>query len=74
MKVTVKLFASLRKDRFEGETREFRENTTVGAVRESLGIDKSQRLIVLVNGIHAESDHILQDGDTLAFFPPSGGG
>ena len=74
MKITIKLFATLREGRFETARRGFKKGATVDSVRRSLGISKKDAAIVLVNGIHAEAGRKLQEGDVLAIFPPSGGG
>jgi molybdopterin converting factor small subunit len=60
MKVTVKLFASLRKDRFAVDERDYQEGATVGHILASLHIP--------------EAASPLQEGDLLAIFPPVGGG
>ncbi len=74
LKITIKLFATLRKGRFEAAKRGFKKGSTVDSVRRSLGISKKDAAIVLINGIHAEGGRKLQEGDVLAIFPPSGGG
>lgn len=74
MKVTIKLFATLREGRFESESRDYSEGATVDAVRRSLKIPQKLATITFVNGIHAAAEDKLHDGDTIAFFPPSGGG
>lgn len=74
MKITIKLFASLKEGRFDIETREYREGTAVVRVRRDLKIPQKDAAIIFVNGVHAEPDTRLRDGDTLAFFPPVGGG
>jgi molybdopterin synthase sulfur carrier subunit len=74
MKVTIKLFASLREGRFEIESRNYWEGATVDTVRRSLRIPQKLATIIFVNGIHAAAEKKLHDGDTIAFFPPSGGG
>ena len=30
--------------------------------------------IIILNGVHAEADRVLRDGDVLSLFPPVGGG
>ncbi len=74
MNVTVKLFATLSKERFEVETREYDTETTVGQVLLDLGISEKDAKIIFVNNRHAEIEQILHDGDILAIFPPIGGG
>ncbi|MEQ8176591.1 MAG: MoaD/ThiS family protein [Syntrophomonadaceae bacterium] len=76
MKVTVKLFAFLRKGRFKANILEFPEGTRVLQVLDALSITANERNIgiLFVNGRHAHLDSILQDGDVLAIFPPVAGG
>jgi molybdopterin synthase sulfur carrier subunit len=74
MKVTVKLFASLRKDRFAVDERDYQEGATVGHILASLNIPEEEAAIIFINGRHAEPASPLQEGDLLAIFPPVGGG
>jgi molybdopterin synthase sulfur carrier subunit len=74
VKVTVKLFASLRKDRFAVDDREYQEGATVGHILASLTIPEEEAAIIFINGRHAEPDSPLKEGDLLAIFPPVGGG
>lgn len=74
MQITVKLFATLRTGRFKTEVREYPQGTSVFDVAEDLQISKEELALMLVNGISIESGHILQNKDTLAIFPPVGGG
>ena len=74
MKVTVKLFATLREGRFEEEVRQYDPEKTVGEVLENLNIPESEVKIVFVNNRHARKNRKLSDGDVLGIFPPIGGG
>lgn len=74
MKITVKLFASLRKDRFNLETQEYAQETTIGMVIDKLNIPENEVSIIFVNNRHAELEYKLVHGDVLAMFPPVGGG
>ena len=74
MKVTVKLFATLREGHFEEEVKQFDPDFTVGQVLEDLNIPESEVKIIFVNNRHAGMDRGLCDGDVLAIFPPIGGG
>ncbi len=74
MKVTVKLFATLAKGRFEEEVREYEPATTVRHVLSDLGIPEAHAKIVFVNNRHAGMDSELLEGDMLGIFPPIGGG
>ena len=74
MKVRVKLFASLRQFGPDEEMREFGDGTTIDQVVDMLKIPRTIRLLKIVNGEHRPADHVLQDGDDLALFPPIAGG
>lgn len=74
MKITVKLFATLREGRFQIESLDFEQGVTVGRIIEKLNFPDHEVALMLVNGRHVEPDHVLREGDTLALFPPIGGG
>jgi len=74
MKLTVKLFATLREGRGKQLDIEITERYDVLKVLEKLGIKKTEASIILVNGINTGVDTVLSDGDTLSLFPPVGGG
>ncbi len=76
MKLTIKLFAHYRENRFKVAEKAFREGVTAREVIADLGLDTAKYPlgILLVNGSHVEEDHILKDGDVLSIFPKVGGG
>jgi molybdopterin synthase sulfur carrier subunit len=74
MKITVKLFATLRTGRFEQGELDIAEGTTILQVIETLAIRPDEAAIVFLNGRHADAHQALSDGDTLSIFPPIGGG
>jgi molybdopterin synthase sulfur carrier subunit len=74
VKVTIKLFASLRKDRFAVNEHDYQDGATVGHILASLHIPEEEAAIIFINGRHAEPDSLLKEGDLLAIFPPVGGG
>ncbi len=76
MKITVKLFAYLRQGRFKSMDMEFADGTSIGQVLDNLSIPRQEMQlgILFINGKHAKFDSVLQDGDTLAIFPPVAGG
>jgi molybdopterin converting factor small subunit len=74
MKITVKLFAIFRNDRFKIEDQEYPNETTVGDVLTSLGIDHPELGVALVNARHVTIATVLTDGQTLSLFPKVGGG
>jgi sulfur-carrier protein len=74
VKITVKLFASLRTDRFSAADFNYPEGATVSHVLASLKIPEEEAAIIFVNARHADPDLSLKDGDLLSIFPPVGGG
>lgn len=74
MKVNVKLFATLREGRFKEESAEMQDNSRVMDVIQKYNLPFEEVAICLVNGRDADNERILQNGDTVALFPPVGGG
>ncbi|MGI6685898.1 MAG: MoaD/ThiS family protein [Bacillota bacterium] len=76
MKITVKLFAFLRKGRFSIKELDIAEGTTVEEVMSDLSITKEEMKIgiILINGLHGTFDTVLHEGDLLSLFPPAAGG
>jgi molybdopterin synthase sulfur carrier subunit len=74
LKITVKLFATFRQGRQKIIEMELAEGTTPQDVINSLGIEKADVAILLVNGRDGSFDKGLEPGDILALFPPVGGG
>lgn len=73
MRVSVKLFASLREGRFKTADLELVNGTFVNQVVDNLGIS-GHNLIVILNGKHSGLLHELHDGDTLWLIPMIAGG
>lgn len=74
MEITVKLFATLRKGRFDSKNLHVVEGTTIYDILIDLNIRSDDAAIVFLNGRHAELNQKLSDGDTVSIFPPIGGG
>jgi sulfur-carrier protein len=74
MKITVKLFATLRRGRFDQNVIEGEEGLDIRHVVTMLNIPEKEAAIIFVNSRHAGFDTVLKEGDTLAIFPPVGGG
>ena len=74
MKVTIKLFATLRIGRDKILVRDYPEGTLIKNIVEDLEIDENDIAILLRNGISTKMDNKLSEGDTLSIFPPIGGG
>lgn len=72
--VTVKLFATLREGRFSMRAMELAAGSTVADVARILAIPQEEVALIMVNHRHRDMDHVLADGETLALFPPVGGG
>ncbi len=74
MKITVKLFATLRDFGPKYSEIEFPENVKLKDIRDYFNIPDDMPLIRLVNGEFANDDYPLKDGDTVSLFPPIAGG
>ncbi|MGE5397927.1 MAG: MoaD/ThiS family protein [Chitinophagales bacterium] len=74
MKITVKLFATLRVGRFKIKEMEYDESITVGQLVKLLGISENDLGIMFINGHHTGLDTELREGDTISIFPLVGGG
>ena len=79
MPVQVKLSASLRQtfkdyDPVNGLMVDPEPGLTVGRVMDRLEIPVAKVKIIMVNGLHAQPEKELADGDRLSLFPAVGGG
>lgn len=74
MQVNVKLFATLREGRFKKKTIEINDNSRVSDVIGQCNLPVEDVAITMVNGRDVDNGHPLQNGDTVAIFPPVGGG
>ena len=74
MKILVKVFANLREGREKEQIMELPEGATPKDVADTLSIPFSDVAIIMVNGRRVEGDMALLENDTLALFPPVGGG
>jgi molybdopterin synthase sulfur carrier subunit len=74
MRITVKLFATLRAGRFALEAIDLDGPRTVTEIIDRIGIPQKEVTLMFVNGRHVSRDFPLSDGDVLALFPPVGGG
>ena len=74
--VTVKLFANLRKYGVPKSVIEIPEGSTINSVLKKVKIpNEEKKLIFMVNGSpRYDRNLIIKDRDTLAVFPPIGGG
>ncbi len=78
MKITLKLFATLRehmKSHNNGACEvPLHEAATVQDVLASFQIPEDIPKIILINGVQKSACDVLYDGDTLSIFPPIAGG
>jgi len=74
MKVNVKLIGLFRAGRFEREDRQYPPGSKVRAVVADLQLPPQHFGIVLVNGVHADVETILAEGDRVVIMPIIGGG
>jgi molybdopterin converting factor small subunit len=72
--VTIKLFATLRQGRFDIDIIDLPPGTLVGEIVSRLGIPEKEVTLIFINGRHGDFASELHDGDSLAMFPPVGGG
>lgn len=74
MRLTVKLFAYFRDNRFVAEVKEFPDGTSVSTIIKDLGINLDEVGITMINSRHCQLQACPDDGDILAIFPVVGGG
>lgn len=74
VRVTVKLFAFFRENRFKKQEQSFPPDSTVRDVVLAQGIDPEEVGVTMINSRHCTLDRIPVQGDQLAIFPVIGGG
>lgn len=74
MSVTVKLFATFQKGRFQVAPRACPPGTTLATLVDELAIPREEIGVLLVGGRHAELEHAPAPGDVVSIFPLLGGG
>jgi sulfur-carrier protein len=74
MRITVRLYATLREGHAPEESLELPPGATVALVMKELAVPETVVTLIFVNGRHASLDTVLSDGDNVALFPPIGGG
>lgn len=72
--IEVRLFSTLRNNRFKKEKMIFEVMVTPKKIVDMLDIVHKDIAILLINGRDATLSTELKDGDTLSVFPPVGGG
>ncbi len=79
MKIELRLYASLGRylpEKREGNscTVEIQPQTTIRELFERMQIPAEAPKIIFLNGIHAQGNEVLQEGDRVGAFPPVAGG
>jgi molybdopterin converting factor small subunit len=70
----IRLFATLRDAYPVPEDFTLAESQSIREILKQLGIPEKKASILFINGRHAELTDLVSPGDTLAIFPPIGGG
>ncbi len=74
MVITVRLFATFRKGRFDEKELELPQGSSIADLIEYLEIPEKAPKILLVNGLSASAGDKLSDGDVTVIFPMIAGG
>lgn len=74
MKVTIKLFATLRNYNENQQLLEVNEGVTPKDIINELNVPEAEVAIIMINGRGSKLDSVLKDSDVLALFPAVGGG
>ena len=77
MKVELNLFASLRKYRPPGNDKEIidiSQNINIAQLLKDKEIPLEEAIVLLVNGVRVDYNHVLQEGDKISAFPLIMGG
>lgn len=74
MKITVSLHGVFRIDRFKEKSCNYPNGINVQYIIEDLQISTTLLGIILINGIHAQAEDILAEGDKLMLLPLLEGG
>jgi len=79
LKVTLSLYASLTQylpEKSGGNSCavEVAEGTRIKELMDRLRIPQDAPKFIFLNGVHAEGEEVLKEGDRLGIFPPVAGG
>jgi len=74
MKITVKLFATLRNGRFNENVFDTDNCRDIDSLLQKINIKREEVAIIFINGKHGNFDTVIAEGDDIALFPPIGGG
>jgi len=74
MKITVKLFATLRTGKFDENEFDIDPGSNINYLLEKIELKREDIAIIFINGKHADYNTTITEGDSIALFPPIGGG
>ena len=79
MEIELRLYASFKShlpENSSGESCvvEVGEGTTIRELRERMDIPAMAPKVIFLNGVHAQGDEVLKEGDRLGAFSPGAGG
>ncbi len=74
MQITISLHGIFRIDRFKLAVRSYPADTKVQEIIDDLKIPINLLGIIIINGVHAEANATLCDGDTIKLLPLLEGG
>lgn len=74
MNITVKLFANLRINNEKEVSMDLLEGSTPKDIINLLNIKEEDAAIIMINGRRKELLSVIEESDTVAIFPPVGGG
>jgi len=77
--IELRVYANLKKylpdlDLKEGKKVSINNGMTILDLLKKFNIPEKETKILIVNGVHADLDQPLKDGDRVAIFPPVAGG
>jgi molybdopterin converting factor small subunit len=79
MNIEVRLFANFRDYLPAGSTsfgivKSLEKQMTIDELVHEMGLPEDIPKIFIVNGLHANFDYLLKEGDVVSIFPPLAGG
>jgi sulfur carrier protein ThiS len=74
MDINIKLVGLFQTGRFKQSNRDYPSTTNVQDVIDDLDLPQQHFGIVLINGVHADVDTLLTEGDHLVLMPVIDGG
>lgn len=72
--VRISLHGVFRRNRFKSEVRQYAAGVSVREIVADLELPEHLLGIVIVNDVHAGTEDVLTDGDSLSFYPLLDGG